>query len=275
MTKNTLKWGLIALALVVIVAGSGSLVMASRPTASQAAPAQVVERFYAWYLAYPGEPGQAPKRNALVDRAYTDRPELAPAFIEKVDGILASFDKGGYDPFLCAQDLPQRISPGEVAVQGSTATVTMDLTWAGNAMVSHFDVVLAQNGQSWQIVDVRCGAAPTAMAPEQVVRAFYDLYLGSAAQGSLLGRGSYRDMPYLSPEFIEKVERLVASFDKGGYDPFLCAQDVPGEVAVDQAVVSGDQASVVVKSTFPGHSLTVKLERRAGQWWIVDIVCRA
>ena len=42
------------------------------------------------------------------------------------------------------------------------------------------------------------------------------------------------------------MDEIIASLDKGGYDPFLCAQDIPGEFAIEKAVVSGDQASVVV-----------------------------
>ena len=148
MKKNRLMWGLIALALIVVV-GSGSLALASRPATSEVPPEQVVESFYAWYLAYPGQP---PARNALADGAYASRPELAPEFVEKVDALLASFDKGGYDPFLCAQDVPAEVAVEAATVSGSEASVPVKTSFAGHG----FTVKLALEDGQWRIVDITC-----------------------------------------------------------------------------------------------------------------------
>jgi hypothetical protein len=65
------------------------------------------------------------------------------------------------------------------------------------------------------------------------------------------------------------VDEIIASFDKGGYDPFLCAQDIPGGFTIEKAVVSGDQASVVMHEIWnPGtqyelvRDVTVVLPKR-------------
>ncbi|MGD2177241.1 MAG: hypothetical protein PVG71_05400, partial [Anaerolineae bacterium] len=75
----------------------------------------------------------------------------------------------------------------------------------------------------------------------EVVQSFYDWYLGYP--GHVMAEGAYRSSEYLTGSFIEKVDEIVASFEGGGYDPFLCAQDVPGNLIVDDEVArSGDMA---------------------------------
>ena len=56
----------------------------------------------------------------------------------------------------------------------------------------------------------------------------------------------------LTPEFIHKVDRIVAGFEKGAYSPFLCAQDVPSSINGARGNVSGDQPSVDVQTSFTG-----------------------
>jgi hypothetical protein len=107
------------------------------------------------------------------------------------------------------------------------------------------------------VVPGGCGAAPAPEAsaavegPEAVVTNFYRWYTGYPGN-PMVGR-AYRSNEYLTGELIEKVDGIIDSFDRGGYDPFLCAQDVPGEFAVEDAAVSGEEASVVVHGVWnPG-----------------------
>jgi hypothetical protein len=116
----------------------------------------------------------------------------------------------------------------------------------------------------------RCSPVPASSkamsaTPEMVVESFYNWYAGYP--GNPLADGVYRSSEYLTTEFVRKVDEIIASFDKGGYDPFLCAQDIPGEFAIEKAVVSGDQASVVVHEIWnPGtqyesiHDVKVALQ---------------
>jgi hypothetical protein len=72
---------------------------------------------------------------------------------------------------------------------------------------------------------------------------------------------------------VQKVDAIVAAFDKGGFDPFLCAQDVPQSFSFDEPIVSGDIARVVVRTSFEGHAFTVALLRESGAWKISDVLC--
>jgi hypothetical protein len=116
-------------------------------------------------------------------------------------------------------------------------------------------------------------------APEAVVERFYDWYLGYP--GNAAADGAYRSSEYLTEEFVEKVDAIIASFDQGGYDPFLCAQDIPGDLIVGDAVLSGDEASLVVHEVWNTgteyesvHYVTVELQMVDGAWKIADVICR-
>lgn len=129
----------------------------------------------------------------------------------------------------------------------------------------------------------RCSPVPApseamSATPETVVESFYNWYIGYP--GNPLVDGAYRSSEHLTTEFVRKVDEIIASFDKGGYDPFLCAQDVPGSFTVDKAVVSGEEARVVVHGIWnPGtqyelnHGVTVILRMVNGQWKIADVIC--
>jgi hypothetical protein len=88
-----------------------------------------------------------------------------------------------------------------------------------------------------------------------------------------LSEGSYRSSPYLTAGLVQKVEAIVISFDRGGADPFLCAQDVPESYTLQDVVVSDDIARVVVRTSFPGHGFTVTLQQVDGGWKISDVLC--
>src|SRR3990172_1403061 len=115
--------------------------------------------------------------------------------------------------------------------------------------------------------------------PEQVVEDFYGWYLGYVGDPTNprnpLVDGAYQSSEYLTPDFIAQVDAIVASFDTGGYDPFLCSQDVPESVTVEKVAPSGDEATVTVRTSFPGHTFTLQLKHIDGQWKIAGIVCSA
>ncbi len=96
--------------------------------------------------------------------------------------------------------------------------------------------------------DVRCAAlvttgcgsdaqASTDVAPEAVVESFYAPYAAfrtdpTAEFPNLLGSKAYRESEYLSEGFIQKVNEIIASFDKGGYDPFCARRTSPANSAL-------------------------------------------
>jgi hypothetical protein len=116
-------------------------------------------------------------------------------------------------------------------------------------------------------------------APDVVVERFYNWYL--SYPGNVLAEGAHRSSELLTEEFVDGVDTTVASFQQGGYDPILCAQDVPGEFTVDGAVVSGEKATVVVHQLWNvgtehefAREVVVKLQMVDGSWLISDIICQ-
>jgi hypothetical protein len=226
-------------------------------------PAQVVADFYDWYLNY------ARTANPLVDKAYHGHPYVAEGFAGRVDEILASFEVGGYDPFLCAQDVPERVGLDGVFMNGPTPNVLVRTTFPGH----YFTVDLRASGDgSWQISNVTCNVAPDGLA-----KAFYTWYLayvGDTATGELrnpLVDGAYRRSGFLSNAFSARVNEIVAGFERGGYDPFLLAQDVPTAVSVDPGFLSD---TVVVGLYFGPDSvkmIQVSCVPELGHWLIDDI----
>jgi hypothetical protein len=114
----------------------------------------------------------------------------------------------------------------------------------------------------------------------KTVEDFYAWYL--SYPGNVVADGAYRSSEYLTVPFVEQVDELVASFTQGGYDPFLCAQDVPGEVRLDEQVTrSGDEATILVREVWnPGTEyemttdVVVELEMADGVWKISNIICQ-
>lgn len=111
--------------------------------------AQVTAAFYRWYIGYPG--------NAVADDAYRASPYLAEEMVAAVDALRAAETRGAADPFLLAQDIPERFEVGEAAVAGETATVPLRLYWAGNPTPTVRVVQLELLDGEWRIVGVTVG----------------------------------------------------------------------------------------------------------------------
>ena len=258
------KW-ILGIGLAIVVAAAGlAYAGAAAARHDELAPAQVVTDFYDWYLGY--SRGAEEMRNPLVDGAYRSSEYLADGFIAEVDETVASFDRGGYDPFLMAQDVPQSVTVGEAIFDGDNkAQVRVETSFEGHALT----VTLQRIDGRWQITGI-------ILAPEVVVSSFYDWYLwyirGSGEMRNPLVDGAYRGCGALSDRFADEIERTLASFDKGGFDPILMAQDVPERVEVSEAAVAGDEASVKVQMFWGNNPTpserTVTLVLIDGSWKI-------
>ncbi len=122
---------------------------------------------------------------------------------------------------------------------------------------------------------------PVEESPAAVLEAFYQAYIGFPANP--LVEGAYRDNPvirgYLTAEWVDQVDATLASFDgMGGYDPFICAQNLPGTITVEQVNRADESAELLVYRGFggdPGPPLTVQMVREEGVWRILSIACPA
>jgi len=147
------KW-LVGLMALVLVAVAGYFVQSAiaAPRTQEARAVEVVEDFYGWYLDYIGQ-GEI-RQNPLVDGAYREREDLTDAFIGDVDEALVQMAQGGFDPFLLAQDVPERIEIGEATVNGDAARVTVLMYWGGNPEPSERTVHLSRTDGAWKIAQV-------------------------------------------------------------------------------------------------------------------------
>lgn len=262
------------------------------PQAEALAPEEVVEAFYGWYLGFMGDRSSADFVNPLAEGLYRDSEHLSPAFIAQIDEQLANRDEmGGGDPILLAQDVPVSVEVQEASVSAGEATVVLLRYWGGNPDPSPMVVHLRQENGRWLIDNVTpfevpaTGAvAPQAlpptpdMDPVAVTQAFYDWYLayvGDRESGELrnpLVDQAYHDNPLLTPAFIATVDEIIAGFDRGGYDPFLLAQDIPGDMFATWATITGDAARVTVLRNWGPPSMDAIFAHlvRAGDVWLID-----
>ena len=232
-------------------------------------PESIVRAFYDWYLAYFGDRSQGIVNNPLVDAAYRDTPYLTTSFVQHIDELLAEMrrqEAGGYDPILCAQDIPQFVEPEVTFNRNGMASVVLRSSFP-NQMVT---VDLVPHDKSWLISNITCAHDPAGTA-----KAFYTWYLGTIGDRSTgdfrnpLVEQAYHGHPLLADSFVQYVDETVAGFTHGGYDPFLLAQDIPQDFSVDPGVIEG---TAVVHLQFGLDSvkhLLVTLDEKG--WRIADI----
>jgi hypothetical protein len=268
MYRLQIRGLIVGLLVAVLLTGCATPIVLTLPPAEsqpQANPAEVVESFYAWYLEQV-ETMAGTDSNPLTGGVYREAAQLDSAFVEEVDQIVAGFDRGGYDPFLLAQDIPTAFRVGEVEVADSSAHVLVYTTFFGHVL----DVSLAQEEGGWLITGVEQAATqPDGEDPQALVEWFYAAYLNYP--GNPLVSRAFLSQATMTAEFVEKVNGILNSFDKGGYDPILMAQDVPTSVEVGEAQIEGSQATVPIATSFEGHSLIVTLQQEDGVWKIADI----
>ena len=258
--KLILGCGLVVAAVVVGLLAAG---VGPAEATEEVAPEAVVTAFYDWYLGADEE-----RQSPLADRAYRASELLSSEFVAEMDALLDSFERGGYDPFLLAQDVPTSLAVGEAVVLGETALVPVETSFEGHGL----SVTLKRIDGEWKIDGV-------SRTPEMVVKDFYEWYVGSFGRdGEMknpLVEGAYRERADLSAGFKAEIEGTLASFDKVGYDPILLAQDVPVEVRVGEAEMAGDQAQIAVELFWGGNPTpserTVTVQLIDGSWKIADV----
>ncbi len=109
--------------------------------------------------------------------------------------------------------------------------------------------------------------------PVTITQNFYEDWINSGKYS--LGDGSYRNIDVWTPALTQKIDGIVASFDKGGYDPVLCAQDKPANFSVYEVSKGRDEVKVEVKEDYLTSVKTVEvtLVKVGKSWRINDINC--
>ncbi len=104
------------------------------------------------------------------------------------------------------------------------------------------------------------------LAPEQVVETFYRWYIDYP--GNALYDGELAASGYLTDRCMAEIEATVASFDRGGVDPILWAQDRPSDITVRDVQTDSDRSVIFIETTYQDHTLSIELQRTDGTWRI-------
>jgi len=117
-----------------------------------AEPQETVEGFYDFWVSYQEkQPGQ----NPITDRAYKTRDEVTASLAARLDEIIDSFDgDSGFDPILCAQDLPSFITFEQINKIEDSASVKALQDFYGIKKEMMISLKLIDN--SWKIDNIEC-----------------------------------------------------------------------------------------------------------------------
>jgi hypothetical protein len=148
--KNKMKKNfLLTLIAALFIIGTAAACVA--PTASagdqalpEVSPQEVAQSFYNDY--------QAMDSSLLSEDAYKTNPYLNADAVKYIDEVVAGFGEGGaYDPFICAQDMPDTFTAAEAVINGSQAVVEVESSWGTRTKVT-LDVT---DGE-WKISKIEC-----------------------------------------------------------------------------------------------------------------------
>jgi len=111
------------------------------------------------------------------------------------------------------------------------------------------------------------------ISPKEVVQKFYSDWIGYV--GNPVSDKFYETSECVSDNFKKQTGDLIAIFDKGGYDPVLCAQDKPDSWEVVNVAIKGDMAEVIVDENYYGQdkNVVVILKKIKSEWKIDQIIC--
>jgi hypothetical protein len=274
--------------------------IASTTEIAAMSPVELTQSFYTWHLTFPGDPLAHPR--AKWDEYLTEA---------LVQVIRAETEAGGddhgavqWDPFVCSYARPETVTVQAIATTDTAAQVVVRFTDLFGGQPQAMPVDLAQENGQWQIDRIDCTglrvdlpavspvpATPitdvpdviasadeiAAMAPVELVESFYRWHV--SFPGSPLSHPRDKWQDYLTTEWIAKVQAIIASFDVGGYDLFLCAQDKPVAFAAEETTRTDDAVTLSVRIGWnPGeltHSVTVDVIRQDGPWKINRVTCPA
>jgi hypothetical protein len=262
--SNTVIFILLAL----FVQGCGNIAQTELPRQeSVASPTEVSETFYVWYIDAFGDPESNNFGSPLSNKEYHDSPYLTPSFIGYADEIVASFEnQSGYDPFLCAHDIPQTVIADGTFWHGEQASVVMRTTFPGH----FFTLDLQKIGGEWKIGNITCS-----FSPEGTAKGFYTWYLAyigdpatDAFRNPLVDK-AYRDCGFLTAKFIQELDDQIANDIPA--DPILMAQDIPQDFTVDPGFEEGTAIVHLQFGTETVHHLKVNMIPELGIWKIDEI----
>jgi hypothetical protein len=112
---------------------------------------------------------------------------------------------------------------------------------------------------------------PEPTPPEALVRQFYQEWI--TTEGNPIQLRAYDNTDYVTPDFIQRIDQRISEQDSIVADPLLCAQDMPTQIEVGEATITGDTARVTVQTDLVGHTFQVELVRPVKDWRINNVIC--
>jgi hypothetical protein len=137
-----------AVVILVLVAAGGSVYALRDRVLFTQSPEQITLDFYENWVGYDGNP--------VADRMYNESDLTTENLKLKLNGIIDSFDKSGYDPVLCAQDIPAGIEVVNVSKDDNKAIVTLKENFGGSEKIIEAIMEKGSFG-SWKIDNIICG----------------------------------------------------------------------------------------------------------------------
>lgn len=119
--------------------------------------------------------------------------------------------------------------------------------------------------------------------PEDIVEEFYERYFQCINNLEVTMLESCLEVqikrPYLTKSYRKQIQKSINSYFKyGGYDPLLCAYNIPpGGFKVGSASLEGERASLVVSFYYEKeiHNVPITLVKDGNQWKIENVDCRS
>jgi hypothetical protein len=225
-------------------------------------PESQVQEFYSWYLDQ-FTANSAAFRSPLADHVYRHSEYLTTGLIYRIDELLDGFSAVGYDPFLCAREIPSKIHVDGFLIDNNTAGVVVHT----NYLEHTFSLELKLEDSRWLIDDVIC-----AWTPEGTTRAFLIWYLANLIDPqtgklrSLLDDERYYLTHYLTTSFLHNIKSL------NGVDPVTFGKEFPKSFNLKPGP---NRSSVIVQLVFPPgipeKELLVSLVQETNKWVIDNI----
>ena len=119
---------------------------------------------------------------------------------------------------------------------------------------------------------VGCGSTDQVSVPDadpgDVVREFFDWYLGDRSGPPK----DPRESDFLAETLVTRIDEMMESSVPVDQVSFVCAQDFPDTVEVVSSEIDGENAEVLVRTSF-GTNVRLMLQPIEGQWRIYDVKC--
>jgi len=226
-------------------------------------PKSLVQDFYTWYLNQFGKTSET-FRSPLADHVYRDSEYLTQKLIHKIDDLLDGFSAIGYDPFLCAHEIPSEIHVVGFFVNKDTANVVVHTNFLGHT----FSLDLKSEDSRWFIDDIVCAWTPTG-----TTKAFFTWYLANAVDPktgkprNLLKEEHYYLAYFLTPSFLQQVKKI------SQVDLVLFAQDFPQSFQISPGITRESvKVQLVFEPEIPERELLIILVQESGRWVIDEII---